>query len=261
MRRLLALLAGLALCASAAAKVVVEELNYADGATKLKGYLAYDDASKARRPGVLVLPEWWGMTPHLQDYARDLAAHGYTALAVDMYGKVAADKKEAGELMNGVMQKPGTMQSRFEAAKRMLVAHPSVDPGHLAAIGFSMGGRIVLQMARSGEDLAAVAVFYGNLATETPAKAGAAHPRVLVLNAAGDPYVEAKSVAAFKQEMDAANVKYKFVDYPGARHGFANPLATEYGKKFDMPIAYDAETDRRARAEMFAFLEEVFGKR
>ena len=260
-RMLALLLAGLGFCASAAATVIATEVTYKDGDTPLAGLLAYDDAVKGKRPGVLVVHEFWGLTQHTRDYARELAAKGYTALAVDMYGKVGQDQATAAGLMKGLMSRPDVVKSRFDAWRKILAAQPTVDPRRIAAIGFSMGGSIVLNMARAGEDLAGVASFYGSLETNNPAKAGVTKARVLVLNAADDPFVKPESIPAFKSEMDAAKVKYRYVSYPGAQHAFANPDATANGQKFNMPIAYDAETDRRAKEELSAFLAEAFGKR
>jgi len=241
-------------------KIVGEDVTYRDGDTTLRGYLAYDDASRGKRPGILVLHEWWGVTPHVRDYARALASEGYTALAVDMYGEVAEDPKTAGALMKGVMGAPDVMKSRFAAAKRLLAAHPTVDERRLGAIGFSMGGRVALQMARADQDLAGVVSIYGNLETREPARAEVTRSRVLVLHADGDPFVKPESIPAFRSEMEAAKVDYSFVSYPGVKHGFANPDATDRGKRFGMPIAYDAEADRKARAEIFRFFSTVFRK-
>jgi dienelactone hydrolase len=246
---------------SARAAVVLEEVRYKDGNTALTGYIAYDNATKEKRPGIFVVHEWWGVTEHVKDYARALAAKGYTAFVADMYGKVAADRKEAGELMGAVMGTPEVMKARYLAAKSVLVSHPTVDPKRLGAIGFSMGSSVVLNVARMGEDLAGVVSVYGGLATRTPAQPGTMKSRVLVLHAVGDPFVKAESIDAFRNEMKAANVAYRFVDYPGVQHGFANPDATANGKKFEMPISYNAEADRKAREAMIAFFSEVFGKR
>lgn len=238
--------------------VVAEDVSYSDGDTKLTGYLAYDSSASGKRPGVLIVHEWWGVTPHVRDYARALAAQGYAALAVDMYGKTAEDPKSAGELMKSVMSSSSVMMSRFRAARRLLAAHPATDAGRIGAVGFSMGGRVVLQMARAGEDLAGVASVYGTLETPEPARAGVTRARVLVIHAEGDPFVKPDSIPAFRREMEAAKVDYRLVSYTGVKHGFANPMATERGRSYNLPIAYDADADRNARAELFRFFSEVF---
>jgi dienelactone hydrolase len=259
-RWLLALLA-FALIAPSHAAVVFKEVAYKDGEATLKGYIAYDGAMKQKRPGLLVVHEWWGVTEHVKSIARELAAKGYTAMVVDMYGKVADEPKLAGELMKGVMGEPAVMKSRFDAAKSVLVSHPTVDPKRLGAIGYSMGSSVVLNMARQGEELAGVASVYGALATKTPAQPGVMKSRVLVLHVPGDPYARPEDVEAFKKEMAAARVNYRWVEYPGAKHGFANPDATGNGKKYNMPIAYDAATDRKSKAEMLKFFSGIFDRR
>jgi len=259
MRRLIAaFLATFGFCASAGATVIATEVGFKDGDAQLTGLLAYDDAVKGKRPGVLLVHEFWGLTQHTRDYARELAAKGYTALAVDMYGNVGETRDAAAGLMKGLMSKPDVVRARFEGWRKVLASQPTVDPRRIAAIGFSMGGRIVLDQARAGNELAAVASFYGSLETPTPARAGKVKSRVLVLNAEGDPFVKAESIGAFKSEMDAARVKYRYVSYP-ARHAFSNPEATANGQKFGMPIAYDAEVDRKSREELLRFLAEAFG--
>ena len=148
--------AGLLLAASLAAHAAVREepVTYKDGDTTMKGFIVYDDATKARRPGVIVVHEWWGITQHVRDEARKLAAQGYTAFVADMYGdgKTVDTPKEAGPLSGSVRKNPAVMQSRFNAAKEALAKHATVDAKRLGAIGFCFGGSVVLDMARSGAD-------------------------------------------------------------------------------------------------------------
>ena len=244
------------------AAVVVKEVTYKDGDTTLKGVLAYDEAMKDKRPGMIVVHEWWGITQHVRDYAKELAAKGYTALAVDMYaGKTADNPKDASGLMNELMGNPAVMKSRFLAGEKFLASQSTVDPKRLGAIGFCMGGKVVLDMARSGDALAGVASFHGNLDTNERAKPGVVKSRVLVMNGADDPFVKKESIDAFKKEMEAAKVNYKFVNYPGAVHAFTNPEATEKGKKFNLPLAYQAEADKKSKAEMLKFFSDIFDKR
>ena len=264
MERIIALAVfGAALSTCAQAAVVLKEVTYKDGDTALKGYIAYDDAMKDKRPGMIVVHEWWGITQHVKDYAKDLASKGYTALAVDMYGngKTADEPKLASELSGGVMKAPEVMKSRFEAGRRFLESQPSVDPKRVGAIGFCFGGGVVLNMARMGADLPGVASFHGSLGTQNPAKPGAVKSKLLVMNGGADPFVKPEAVAAFKKEMDAAKADYRFIDYPGAVHAFTNPEATEKGKKFNLPLAYDADADRKSKAEMLKFFSGIFDKR
>jgi len=241
--------------------IVESKVAYSDGDTKLEGILAYDDAVEEKRPGVLVIHEWWGMTKHVKDYTRDLASNGYVAFAADMYaGRSAGNPQAAGELMTGLMSSPAVVKSRFEAAKKCLASQSMVDSARIAAVGFCMGGKIVLDMARAGLDLRAVASFHGILDTQERAKPGAVKARVLVVNGADDPFVKRESVDAFRKEMDAAKADYRFIDLPGAKHGFTNPEATEKGRKYNLPLEYDADADRKSKAEMLADFKEAFRK-
>lgn len=251
----------LALSVPGHAAVQGEEVSYKDGEVVMKGYLAYDDAVKGKRPGVLVVHEWWGHDEHERASARRLAALGYTALAVDMYGddKTADHPKTAGELSGAVRKNLPVMRSRFEAARAVLAGHSTVDAKRIGAIGYSFGGSVVLEMARWGADLRGVVNFYGGLTTGNPAALGKVKAKVLVLNGADDPFVKPDSIEAFKKEMEAARVDYRFVNYPGAAHAFTNPKATERGKQFGMPMAYNAEADKQSWAEARKFLGAVFG--
>jgi dienelactone hydrolase len=148
-------------------------------------------------------------------------------------------------------------EKRFAAARALLAKQPDVDAKRIAAIGYCFGGGMALQMARRGVDLRGVVSFHGSVATQTPVKAGAVKGRLLVLNGAADPLVKAEQIAAFKKEMQDAKVKYTFIDYPGALHAFTNPDATENGKKFNLPLAYNADADKKSWAEMQKFLKTV----
>jgi dienelactone hydrolase len=256
-------LLALSMAGSARASVVLKDVTYKDGDTTLKGFIAYDESKKDKRPGVIVVHEWWGITKHVKDYAKELAAKGYTALAIDMYGdgKTADEPKLAGELSGAVYKAPAVMKSRFDAGKAFLASQPSVDASRIGAIGFCFGGGVVLEMARRGEDLKGVASFHGSLGTQAPAKAGDVKAKVLVLNGAADPFVKPEAIAAFKQEMDAAKVDYRFIDYPGAVHAFTNPEATAKGKKFNLPLAYDEKADKGSKAEMLSFFGGLFAKK
>ena len=255
--------AGLLLAASLAAHAAVREepVTYKDGDTTMKGFIVYDDATKARRPGVIVVHEWWGITQHVRDEARKLAAQGYTAFVADMYGdgKTVDTPKEAGPLSGSVRKNPAVMQSRFNAAKEALAKHATVDAKRLGAIGFCFGGSVVLDMARSGADLKGVAAFHAGLGAAGPQAApGKVKAKVLVLNGADDPFIKPDSVEAFKKEMESAKVDYRYLNYPGAVHAFTNPEATAKGKQFNLPLAYNAEADQKAKAEARKFFAEAF---
>lgn len=181
---------------------------------------------------MLVVHEWWGLNDYAKQRAKMLAELGYTALAVDMYGdgKFSEHAAEASAFMASVVERAGVSEQRFAAAEAFLKRQPSVDPGKIAAIGYCFGGATVLNMARQGADLAAVVSFHGNLVSKTPAQAGKVNAKILILNGAADEFVTADSIAAFETEMTKAGADYRFVNYPGVRHGFTNPDATGWAR-------------------------------
>lgn len=238
-------------------------VDYNAGGVPLKGYLAWDDVYGAKQPAVLVVHEWWGLNEYARERARMLAGLGYTALAVDMYGegKSTEHASEASGFMNNVLDHADVARERFLAAKALLERQPMVDATKkIAAIGYCFGGATVLNMARQGVDLAAVASFHGNLATRTPAQPGAVKARVLVLNGADDSFITQDSIKAFEQEMRHAGADYRFVNYPGAIHSFTNPDADRLGKVNSMPLAYNADADKASWEAMKQLFKSVFGK-
>jgi dienelactone hydrolase len=253
-------IAGLAALAAASVALAGEEVTYSADGTKLKGYIARPAAGGGKRPGVLVVHEWWGNTPYVRKRADMLAELGYVALALDMYGdgKTADNPKDAGALSGESRKNLDVAEKRFAAARALLARQPDVDASRIAAIGYCYGGGIVLEMARRGSDLAGAVGFHpSGLVGPAPAKSGAVKAKVLVLNGAADPFVKPDQIAAFKKEMQDAEVTYTFIDYPGAVHAFTNPAATENGKKFNLPLAYDADADKKSWAEMQRFLQTV----
>ena len=237
-----------------------ENVDYKAGDTALKGYLVWDDAKGDKQPGVLVVHEWWGLNDYARQRARMLAAEGYTALAVDMYGdgKSSEHASDAAGFMNSVLEHAELAKQRFLAARDLLAEQPGVDADKIAAIGYCFGGSTVLDMARTGVDLAAVASFHGNLVTKTPAEPGIVKAQILVLNGADDGFVTAASIVNFEREMTLAGAKHRFINYPGAVHGFTNPDADRLGKANNIPIAYNAEADKASWATMLQLFETVF---
>jgi dienelactone hydrolase len=239
-----------------------EPVSYNTGELTFNGYLAYDDSISTKRPGILVVHEWWGHNEYARQRARMLAELGYVALAVDMYGsgKKAEHPEDAGKFAAEVRQNLPAAKKRFLAAMQILKDHPLVDQTHIAAIGYCFGGTVVLQMARQGLDLDAVVSFHGALATDNPAVPGAVKARILVCDGADDKLVPPGQIKMFFMEMKKAGVDFKFVSYPGAKHSFTNPDADTYAKKFNLPIGYNAEADKRSWQDMQDFLEESFTK-
>jgi dienelactone hydrolase len=240
-----------------------EEVSYEAGGAALRGYLAWDAKQKGPRPGVIVVHEWWGHNDYVRRRARMLAGQGYAALALDMYGagKLAQHPEDAQKFMMEAVNNADVARARFMAAYELLQSREVTDPTKVAAIGYCFGGAVVLQMARLGTDLDGVASFHGTLAAQgEPAVAGKTKAKVLVLHGAEDPLIPQEQVAAFKKEMDSAEVDYTFIEYPGAKHAFTNPAATENGKKFGMPLAYDESADEQSWAELLKFLQGLFGE-
>ena len=246
------LLCAVAIVTGAQAAIKEEPVTYTDGQTTMKGFLVYDDAVTGKRPGIIMVHEWWGITPHIHTEAKKFAQQGYTALIADMYGdaKTADNPKDAGTLSGGVMKDPAAMQSRFKAAQALLGKHATVNPQKIGAVGYCFGGAVVLNMARTGDDLVAVAGFHASLGLNTPAPApGTVKAKILILNGADDPFVKREQYDTLKKDFDAAKADYKIIEYPGAVHAFTNPEATALGEKFKLPLKYDAKVDAEAKAE------------
>jgi len=252
----------LAFVGSAHGEVRGETVDYKAGNTTMKGYLAYDDAFQGKRPGILVVHEWWGLNDYARRRARMLAELGYTALAVDMYGegRTATHPDDASKFATAVREHMDVARQRFLAAKKVLQDFRYTDPTRIGAIGYCFGGGVVLQMAREGVDLDGVVSFHGSLATKSPAKPGQVKAKILVLTGGDDPFNPPEEVEKFRKEMEAAHADFRIVVYPGAKHSFTNPDATEYGKKFNLPIAYDPDADRKSWAEMREFFKKVFAR-
>jgi dienelactone hydrolase len=261
--KLFGALLALSLAAPALAGIIERPVTYKDGDTTLKGFVVYDDAQKGKRPGIIVVHEWWGITKHMHNEAQRLAGEGYTAFIADMYGnaKTADNPTDAGALSGGVMKAPQTMQSRFNAARAELAKQPSVDASRIGAVGYCFGGAVVLNMARAGAELAGVAGFHASLGLNTPAPApGSVKARILVLNGADDPFIKKEQYVQFEGDLKAAKADYKVITYPGAVHAFTNPEATELGKKFNLPLRYDAKANKEAESEASKFFAGVFRK-
>jgi dienelactone hydrolase len=246
------------------AKSLVEsrEVTYMSNGLAMKGFFAYDKNAKDRRPGVLVVPEWWGLNDYARKRANMLAREGYAALAVDMYGegKVAENPDEAGKLSTEVMSHFYSTKNRFISALEYLKKQDVVDPETIAAIGYCFGGGVVLNMARDGADLKGVASFHGNLAAVKPAKPGMIKAKILVLAGDNDSFTTPQQILSFKEEMKSAEADMQFISYPGAKHSFTNPDADLYAKKFNLPIGYNAKADKASWKELQKFLRNVLKK-
>ena len=231
---------------------VSKEISYAIDTTTMKGYIAYPMNMDGKKPGVLVVHEWWGHNDYARKRANMLADLGYVALAVDMYGdgKQAAHPGDAQKFAMSVMGNLETAKARFNKALETLKADPQVDPDKIGAIGYCFGGSVVLSMANSGADLKAVGAFHAGLQLPIPPEKGQIKAKILVCNGAADPMVTEDHIASYKKSMKDAGADLKFVNYEGALHAFTNPGATELGKKFELPLAYDEKADQESWEEL-----------
>lgn len=241
--------------------IVGEEVSYATDSTTMKGYIAHDASVEGKRPGVLVVHEWWGHNDYVRDRADMLAELGYVALAVDMYGdgKQASHPEDAGKFSGMVMSNMDEAKARFEAAMNTLKSNPNVDPEKIAAIGYCFGGSVVLTMANAGYDLDAVAAFHSGVQLPI-APSEDIEAKVLVANGADDPFVPQASVDAFKAAMDSVGADYEYVSYEGAVHGFTSPMADSLGQKFELPLAYNAEADEASWNKLQDLLNRAFSE-
>ncbi len=241
-------------------QLAVTEVSYNAGGAQLTGYMAHDASLEGKRPGVLVVHEWWGHNDYARKRADMLAELGFVAFAVDMYGdgKLATHPDDAGKFMNEVMQNLDAGTARFKAAMEQLKANPHVDPDKIAAIGYCFGGSVVLSMANAGLDLDAVAAFHSSVQVPIAPEAGKVKAKILVCNGADDPFIQPETVTAFKATMDNAGADYKYVSYEGATHSFTNPEATDKGKEFKLPLAYNEAADKASWDELQTLLASAF---
>ena len=231
------------------------QYNAADG-QRLVGYFAAP-SSQTPHAGIIVAPEWWGRNEYTEQRARELAEHGYAALAIDMYGdkNVTTDAKQAYEWMMQTFADTDTIVNRAQAGLDTLAAQPEVNPTQLAAIGFCYGGKVVLDLARSGAPLKAVATFHATLAPKAPAVEGQIQGEILVLHGELDSMVTLDDVASFREEMHAAKVDHEVIIFEDAKHGFSNPLADERAKANGVDLGYNPEAERQGLDAMYDLLE------
>jgi dienelactone hydrolase len=240
------------------AKVVTRTVEYHHNDTVMQGYLAFDDALKEKRPGVLVVHEWWGLNEFAKQRAEKLAESGYVALAVDMYGggQTTQDPEEARRLASHVRSTP-LMRERARAGLEVLAKHELADPKRLAAIGFCFGGTTVLELAYSGAALRGVASFHGGLTALRDEEMKNLKAGIMVLHGADDPLIKPEEIAAFQAAMRKAGADWQMIYYGGAVHSFANPAA---GSDKSTGSAYNPKAAQRSWKHMQLFLEEIFSE-
>ncbi|MBS1596305.1 MAG: dienelactone hydrolase family protein [Bacteroidetes bacterium] len=242
--------------------IQLKEVDYADGTMPCQGYIAYDPAIKTPRPAILILPEWWGVNEYPRQRAVMLAKLGYVAMVVDLYGrgKVVNTPGDATEASGNFYKDPSIARSRVNAALARLKTFPGVDPKNIGLIGYCFGGAMALDLARMGEDFRGTVSFHAGL-TGVDAIKGKVKSKILVCQGGSDKFVTAAEIKAFRKNLDTTGVSYIFKTYDDAQHAFTNPAATETGKKFNLPIAYNEKADKESWEEMKKFFADVFAER
>lgn len=238
-------------------KIHSESISYFHGKQELQGHLAHPSETKGKKPAILIVHEWKGVNDYAKERANRLAALGYIALAVDMYGKGihAKTPEEAAKFSNHYRGDIPLMRGRMHAAFDLIKAHALVDSSNIAVMGYCFGGTCALELARSGADLRGVVSFHGGLATAHPQDAKNIKGKVLALIAAEDCYCSSDEVLAFQNEMREANVDWQTVTYGGAKHSFTVP---EADLNPELGIAYHPKADQRSWRAMENFFEEIF---
>ncbi len=244
---------------NAPAMIKGEEVTYQDGSITLKGYVAFNEKQKGKRPAIIVVPEWWGNNDYTRMRARMLAELGYIAIAADMYGdgKIAANPTDAQAFATPFYKDPQLGKSRIEAALKKILGYPQADAAKLAAIGYCFGGSMVLNAAKMGMDFKGVVSFHGGLAG-VPATPGTTKANILVCHGGADKFISAAELKNFRDNLDAVKAPYTFKSYEGATHAFSNPNATPTGKKFNMPIEYNEAADKQSWIDMKEFFKIIF---
>jgi len=241
---------------SARGEIVSKPIEYKQGDTVLEGWSVYDDAVHGKRPAVLVVHQWKGLGDYEKQRAEMLARLGYNVFAVDIYGKGVRPQnpQEAGAEAGKYKNDRSLLRARVAAGLEVLAKHDLTDPKRIAAIGYCFGGMGVLELARSGAEIAAVVTFHGALNNPAPADAKNIKAKVLALHGADDPYVPAKEVAAFEEEMRQGGVDWQLIAYGGAVHSFTERDA---GNDNSKGAAYNERADRRSWEAMKQFFTEA----
>jgi dienelactone hydrolase len=257
MKKLIVIFLALAGAGAVRAAIHTETIQYQQGDTTLEGFVAYDDAIKGKRPGVLVVHQWMGLTDYEKKRAEMLAQLGYVAFCADIYGKGVRPQnpQEAGAQAGKYKNNRPLLRARVNAGLDALRQQPLADPKRIAAIGYCFGGTTVIELARSGADVAGVVSFHGGLDSPTPADGKNIKGKVLACHGADDPYEKPADLAAFESELRDAKVDWQLIQYGGAVHSFTQPMA---GNDNSKGAAYNEKADKRSWEAMKQFLAEIF---
>jgi dienelactone hydrolase len=246
--------------ATARAEIVAKDVPYTHNGTNLKGFMVYDDAFSGRRPGILVVHEWWGLNDYARRRAEQLAKLGYVAFALDMYGehKLTQHPDQASAWMKEITRNVAFWQGRAMAGLEILKKNPEVDPSRLGAIGYCFGGSTVQQLAYGGADLQGVVSFHGSLIPPPFSGINRVKARILICHGSSDPFVTGDALRNYLAAMESTPLDWQMIIYGGARHGFTNPGADKFGME---GLQYNAKADHRSWDHMQLFFEEIFGNR
>jgi dienelactone hydrolase len=257
MKELIFALLALACAGTVRAAIHIETVEYKQGATTLEGFVAYDDAIKGLRPGVLVVHQWLGLTDYEKHRAEMLAQLGYVAFCADIYGKGIRPQNttDAGTEATKYKSDRTLLRARVNAALDVLKKNELVDSERVAAIGYCFGGTTVIELARSGANIAGIVSFHGGLDSPTPADGKNIKCKVLICHGADDPFEKPADLAAFEDEMRQAKVDWTLIKFGGAVHSFTQPMA---GNDNSKGAAYNEKADRRSWAAMKMFFAGIF---
>ncbi len=242
---------------TAQAKVVSQTVAYQHEGVNLEGYLAYDDASRGKRPGVLVVHEWWGLNEYARSRVKQLAGMGYVAFGLDMYGKgkVTAHPSQAAEWMKQVRSNVRQWQQRARAGLEVLKKDPRTDTKRIAAIGYCFGGGTVQQLAYSGADIKGVVSFHGPLLPPGDDQAKRITAKILISHGAADPFVKEGAIETYISSMEKSGADWQMIIHGGAKHSFTNPHADKAGMD---ALKYSKSADQRSWGDMVLFFDEIF---
>ena len=239
------------------AAVQSKTITYSDDDTRLTGYLYWDDTFKGKRPGIMVVHEWWGLNNYAKKRAKMLAELGYISFAADMYGDghVTNKASQAKEWMQEVTADIEGWNDRAVLGLKQLNASGLVDGDKLAAIGYCFGGSTILQMSYANAPIKGVVAFHSGLPAAPVEAHGKIKPEILVLHGQADSFVAPEVVTNFRNKLEEAKADWEMNTYGGARHGYTNPDAGTFGIA---NLEYNQSADRRSWARMQGFLNEIF---
>jgi dienelactone hydrolase len=239
------------------AKVQSRVIPYTYGEMAYEGFLAWDNSVEGKRPGILVVHEWWGLNEYARSRAEQLAALGYVAFAVDMYGKgkVTTHPEKAGEWANLTTSNVDEWLGKAQAGLKILQEDSKVDQARLAAIGYCFGGATVMQLVYGGAQVKGVVSFHGSLPLPPDSKPINHSAKVLIAHGASDPFLKTDHIGQFQASLDSAGMDWQMILYSGAQHSFTNPSADQYGLN---GAKYNKQADQRSWIHMRQFFNELF---